>query len=370
MSFQLKYIDSLRGLAIFGVILVHASQWGASIYTYGDTIYPWYLNNLFEHGARGVQLFYVVSAFTLFLSHNIKIKNASFNTKNFFIRRFFRVAPLYYVGILFFGFCEPLILENKINIDFGSLAFNMFFLNSFFPVKTIVPGGWTICVEILFYFLLPVLFKKIDTTKKALSFTLLALLVSLFYNIIFFKIFNNNASNTYFLFASFPNQIPLFGFGILAYFIVIKNDHKISSLQIFLIIILSFLQLVLDHFIPEHVLFGIVFILLIYFCHNFSIFNFKPLIFLGKISFSAYFSHFAVLSILNKYGLVDYFNVTTTEYAILNFLIRLVVVLFFVFLVSTPIFYFIETPLIILGKRMIKNNQKNIYNKVCIFCNN
>lgn len=119
-----------------------------------------------------------------------------------------------------------------------------------------------------------------------------------------------------------------------------------------------FLQLILDHFIPEHALFGIGFALLLYVCHYFNFLNFKPLIFLGKISFSAYFSHFAVLSILNKYGLIDYFNVTLTEYALINFAIRLIVVLFLVIFISTPMFYFIETPSVNLGYLLIKNNQK------------
>ncbi len=351
---NLKYIDSLRGLAIFGVILVHTSQFGASIYTHGDIIYPWYLNNLFEHGARGVQLFYVVSAFTLFLSYNSKLIDSSFNTRNFLIRRFFRIAPLYYIGILFFGFIEPFILSNRVNFNFGSVVFNLFFLNSFFPVKTIVPGGWTICVELLFYILLPLLFNAINSTKKALSFTLVALILSIFYNILFFKIFNYNISNKYYMFASFPNQLPLFGFGILAYFLLVKKDYNISKIQLIIIFIFSFLQLALEHFISSHILFGITFILLLFIGHNSKLFDYKPLMFLGRISFSAYFTHFAVLSILNKYKLVDYFDVISIENSFFNFTVRLFVVLFITVLISTLLFYYVEIPFINLGSKAIK----------------
>ncbi len=359
---NLKYIDSLRGLAIFGVILVHTSQWGASIYTHGDIIYPWYLNNLFEHGARGVQLFYVVSAFTLFLSHYNRLKDSSFNTRSFLIRRFFRIVPLYYIGVLFFGFIEPFVLESDVNIDFESVVFNLFFLNSFFPIKTIVPGGWTICVEMLFYILLPLLFKNINTTKKALSFSLLALILSIFYNILFFKFFNYNISNKYYMFASFPNQLPLFSFGILAYFLLVKKDYNFSKLQLVIIFIFSFLQLALAHFIPSHILFGLTFILLLFIGHSYNLFNFKPLMFLGKISFSAYFTHFAVLSILNRYKFVDYFDVISIENSLFNFTIRLFVVLFTTIIISTLLFYYVEIPFINLGSRALKKiNQKSSY---------
>jgi hypothetical protein len=57
---HLAYIDALRGYAILGVIGVHASQSGAEL--------AWPLQLLADQGARGVQLFFVVSALTLMLS--------------------------------------------------------------------------------------------------------------------------------------------------------------------------------------------------------------------------------------------------------------------------------------------------------------
>ena len=51
-----KYIDALRGWAILGVIIVHSSQ---------NFELPSILSRLSAAGARGVQLFFVVSALTL-----------------------------------------------------------------------------------------------------------------------------------------------------------------------------------------------------------------------------------------------------------------------------------------------------------------
>jgi len=92
---RLPFIDALRGLAIFGVFIVHSSQ---SI----DGLPRW-LSSLASQGARGVQLFFVISAFTLFLSLSTRRKNEKRPTLNFFIRRFFRIAPLFYAALLSFN---------------------------------------------------------------------------------------------------------------------------------------------------------------------------------------------------------------------------------------------------------------------------
>jgi peptidoglycan/LPS O-acetylase OafA/YrhL len=63
MSKKFDYIDAIRGLAIFMVIVLHTGQYGTSI---GSSL----TNKILANGARGVQLFFVASAFTLFLSYN------------------------------------------------------------------------------------------------------------------------------------------------------------------------------------------------------------------------------------------------------------------------------------------------------------
>ena len=93
---KLKYIDALRGLAIMGVLIVHCGQKG-----FNDAL-PDIIQSVILNGAHGVQLFYVASAFTLFIS----LANQDALGKNmwthFFARRFFRIAPMYYLGICYY----------------------------------------------------------------------------------------------------------------------------------------------------------------------------------------------------------------------------------------------------------------------------
>ena len=98
---KLRYIDALRGIAILAVMMVHTSHHGAN--NYNDLF-----RSMFNEGARGVQLFYLASAFTLFLSYNYRKEKENHVAGNFFIRRFFRIAPMYYIGIIYYIFQDGL----------------------------------------------------------------------------------------------------------------------------------------------------------------------------------------------------------------------------------------------------------------------
>lgn len=82
---KLEHIDALRGVAILMVMLVHVSQ---KISGLSSKIIL-----LSGYGQMGVQLFFVISAYTLWLS-SAKRKDEQNKLLNYFIRRVFRIAPL------------------------------------------------------------------------------------------------------------------------------------------------------------------------------------------------------------------------------------------------------------------------------------
>src|SRR5258708_32803586 len=84
------YIDALRGYAILMVIAVHTSE------AFPDL--PSSLSKILSQGARGVQLFFVTSALTLSLSWVARQENAA----EFYIRRFFRIAPMFWIAVVVF----------------------------------------------------------------------------------------------------------------------------------------------------------------------------------------------------------------------------------------------------------------------------
>ena len=99
-SKKLEYIDALRGWAVLLVISSHVS---------GPLLeLPYPARKLANFGWYGVQLFFLASAITLLISWRTDGRAFLPKVPEFFIRRFFRIAPLYYLGAIFY-----FIIDNK-----------------------------------------------------------------------------------------------------------------------------------------------------------------------------------------------------------------------------------------------------------------
>ena len=80
------FVDALRGIAILMVVLVHTQ-----IYTPAAS---GRLATVVGAGARGVQLFFVISAFTLFSTSLQRFPKEPKPRRSFYLRRAFRILPL------------------------------------------------------------------------------------------------------------------------------------------------------------------------------------------------------------------------------------------------------------------------------------
>ena len=87
---RLDFIDCLRGVAISGFVLVHTGQIIDGL--------PPRLASLWRDGGMGVELFFLLSALTLATIYRHRPRNVT----TFLIRRFFRIAPMFYLGAAFY----------------------------------------------------------------------------------------------------------------------------------------------------------------------------------------------------------------------------------------------------------------------------
>lgn len=357
---KLDYIDALRGIAILGVIIVHTNL-------YGTTKLPVVLNKMVFEGARGVQLFYLASAFTLFLSYKNRLTKERNPVRNFFLRRFFRIAPMYYLGIIYYLIEENLAnrywIGDETHITYLNIIANCTFLHGFNPywINRLIPGGWSIGVEMMFYAVVPFIYSKIKGLNQAFNLFLLSLIVRMLLEILLMKFPLISTESTWheYLFFYFPNQLPIFCMGIILYFILIENESikniSAKSVLIFSGFILVQLGTDTQYLFPNHLLFGIGFFILAYALSTYSFIGIvNPIInYIGKISFSMYLVHFPILHLLYRFNYVDYFN-----NSILNYTTRLFIVCILSVLISSILFKIIEVPFQEIGKRIINKLEK------------
>ena len=227
---KLRYIDALRGVAILSVIWFHCH-----LHHYSNPKYPSLMDMLGSPAALGVQLFYVLSAFTLFLSQS-RQKTADNHSLNFFVRRFFRIAPMYYVAIIYYlcqmahSHSQP--LPSFIESNVYGIVVNTLLIHGFSPIwiNSIIPGGWSVGIEVLFYAMVPYLFTRITNLNRAVVFTACTMLFGFVLTSVLSQIpyVQSNQFLADYLFFCLPYQLPVFGCGIVAYYVVIKDDRRVS----------------------------------------------------------------------------------------------------------------------------------------------
>ncbi|MCK8493374.1 acyltransferase [Spirosoma sp. RP8] len=367
---KLDYIDALRGMAILSVIWFHCH-----LEHFSNTTFYSLMDTLGSPAAIGVQLFYALSAFTLFLSQDRR-KGADIQKTDFFYRRFFRIAPMYYVAIPYYlwqmayFYSQPLSSVIRYNV-YGIMA-NMLLLHGLSPVwiNSIIPGGWSVGIEVLFYAMVPFLFTRITNLNRAILFTVLTLLVGFVLTSVLLHVpaIQNSQLLVEYLFYYLPYQLPVFGCGIVAYYVVIRKERRVRpwvtglavSVVAFLILSKTIGQTVLRNLPHTLHLFGSIgFAVLIIVLAKWPsrlLVN-RVTRYIGKVSYSAYLTHFGILYWLNKVLPKALIPVTSTLTNVINFHLKFVLILVPTVLFSSITYHLIEEPAQQVGKQFLRRRK-------------
>lgn len=154
-------LDNLRAFAIIMVFFFHYNRWFE---------HPAWFPGVFKFGWTGVDLFFVLSGFLISSQLFAQIKReGSFSIKDFYIKRFFRILPVYYF-VLALYFLLPVLSGTQLLPPLWKfLTFTQNF-GCDFEYHRSFGVVWSLCVEEHFYLLLPatlLLLLKTGTFKRA-----------------------------------------------------------------------------------------------------------------------------------------------------------------------------------------------------------
>lgn len=363
---KIRFVDALRGFAILGVLVIHCGQ-------FGTNNYPMFIQNIIVNGAIGVQLFFVASAFTIFYTYSNRYNKETNPNINFFIRRFFRIAPLYYLGIIYFlwqnGLGARYFLGDATYVSTWNILSNILFIHSISPywITSVVPGGWSIAVEVCFYCFVPFLFLKIKNLNQAFILFLVTIILRMILQPLlqYFPLISFGHLWTEYLFFYPPDQFPVFACGIILYYLITApiTEWRIDPFVLFILALLFLAQyLTQTSFIfPVHIRFAMAFALLGFALSQkeFSILVNPVTTYIGKISYSMYLVHFAILFWLTKFNYVDFAPTGIPYFSLVNYALRFCFLLSITVAISSCTYYLIEVPLQNIGKSIVKKRESS-----------
>ena len=370
-SKYLPSIDSLRALAVLAVIIYHVDV------------------NYLPGGFLGVDLFFVLSGY-LISSLIIKEyrKTGSLNLYNFYIRRARRLLPAVYfmitVGLVVMVlFNEVLLRKSHLDAIFGYIyssnwwyIFHKLDYFDSFGAQSPFKHLWSLAIEEQFYMIFPLLFLLINRKKKSkdgtyklnknfLYVVLGLILVSLIAHILLFDI--NNISRIYFGTDTRAFSLLIGVVGAILYPME-KLHAKVTPQQNIMYSVVSLVSIAtlitVMIYTSEYntwlyrggfllvAILGLIVIISSGKQHTLMsrLLSFKPIVFIGKISYSLYLWHFPVLVLTTPVSEIGNPNII---FVILRVILT--------FALATASYVFVETPIRKLG---FKNYINVIFKKL------
>lgn len=350
---RIDYLDSIRGLAALSVLIFHciSNHWG---YRTDAKI-----SFLIFNGSDAVSLFFVLSGLVLTLNILRTSENLTYSSyQKFMIKRLFRIYPAYIFCLIIYYIyaCKDHSITEAIN---NTLTNKTYFLQELVLIRenhNLYLPGWSLGIEIALSAFLPLLVLLFKYDKKL--FTAFAI-ASLILNKHYISIFTVHFCLGIFI-AFYYRQIENYNFKAskwytyrwliyILIFIFYNFRHllELSGNQKWYDTLSDLLYL--DEFIFSGIGAAGILIFCIHHKNIQEILSARPLVFLGKISYSIYLTHWFFISLLlenwnyfypffnNEFYLMLFFTITTLTATLTA---------------SVLLYQYIEKPMLIMGKKM------------------
>lgn len=304
-SKRIEFIDALRGIATLYVLLFHVAPMPKNTLEI-----PKWAYGFVSFGGSGVTLFFLISAFSLCLTWKYSGSIQS-TLSDFYLKRFLRIAPLFYVLIII------TVIRDWLVYDIGHTASEIFLAASFLfnfvwnLQAGLVQASWTIAVEVMFYVIFPLLILRINNWKAALTAFIWSLVAYYCFKSVMTNIAGVNETLTTAAFGSlaFFRHFPVFLFGMFVYFAAQSKTSQLAlqaiaplilAISAFTLLALAAMNLgqpVFDYYYLQSFAYGGIILGLS--AGSNLIMNNRLTRFFGKISYSVYLVHPLVIRVLD-----------------------------------------------------------------------
>ncbi|MBD2704538.1 acyltransferase [Spirosoma sp. BT702] len=314
---QIPQLTFTRFLAAAVVLVFHGARG-----TYPFTVYPG--RYLIEYGSVAVVYFFVLSGFILTITYQSKReRSGTINRRQFWMARFARIFPLYFFALLVTLFVLTVLYAQTVTP--ASILASLTLMQAWIPslADTLNGPGWSLSVEMFFYVIFPWLLPWLDqfSNRVLLALTVGGWLfgVGLFYVVANHLIPINLSAEAYNNLLNYSPWIHVASFingcisGLLFWRYV--RQHPASANRNRLswgMLILGAVGLIgigSDIFIMQYAQGGVLTPVFILFITGLSLqtntpitklFSWRPLVYLGEISYGIYILQLPVIKLFKK----------------------------------------------------------------------
>ncbi|KAB2906746.1 MAG: acyltransferase [Burkholderiaceae bacterium] len=323
-------IETLRAAAVL-LVFAHHLHSGANI------AIPFFSIN---GGWLGVQIFFVISGYLIFLSAS------QYQLGTYATHRFFRIYPAYFCWFLVFSVISGDLTSKP--IEAKSLLIHLLFLQHFFPEDyfnyNALYVSWTLSVEVAWY-IIAFLFAK-NFSKAPVKITVLVSIFSclwVYWLFIYYPSFRSMSDIQRYFFAqnNVIAQLPFFLLGAL----IAKTRPKLDKTGLAAIFLSTviFFPTWAAHFQNPIFITGLGISALFLILNDLKYTNPKPISLLSDISYSFYLIHYPIIVLVAK--------TTNNRYSVTIIALALTIA------ISYISYRFIEKPFIKIGK-LLQNKTK------------
>ncbi len=285
----MRGLDTLRGIAITMVIVYHVQlHFGA----------PGLIGELAHLGYNGVQLFFIVSGITMCFMWSAR-KSETWETGKFLIRRLCRIAPPFWFAAAFYLAWRQTGLSALEPAGASDILLTVVLLHGFsaHAINLVVPGGWSIAAEVGFYVLFPLMVMRLTSAPQRLW---AALAIYLACSLGAWVLLHRYAVDEIVVYYSLLTQLPIFVVAMALYALVFESARV--PWPTLLGVAATWMAVAVigkaQGWPTRPGLWAEIIGMLLFTAAMLRRFEWPFFAFLGRISYSAYLFHFAVIDLL------------------------------------------------------------------------